>query len=80
MSDDYFLYAKRDEGDALATVDALLSQQRCIAEYPASVLLQWFHQDAHETKQTMNLRHFVVLLRNDVIDIIALSEPKMVKI
>jgi hypothetical protein len=77
--DDYLVYRKRDEGDALSTLrdakDAPLG--RSFYRVEESDFLAWFQVENHDIRRDRGLIHLVIMTMNDVIDVICCSDPRV---
>ena len=75
--DSYLLYMKRDEGDALRTINLIrenASLEPLIFLVDKSRLVRWFVSECEGMRKEEDLKHFVVASSNDVIDIICVDE------
>lgn len=76
--DDFMLYRKIDEGDALRTL-ASISDSGLRANWfyivKDSEFVAWYNYERCRPDSLQELFHFVIATSNDIIDVISLSHP-----
>jgi hypothetical protein len=78
--DSYVAFRKLDEGDAMQTLSCVSESSalgKCFYEVHNSEFLAWYHQQSHSVRKSSNIRHFAILATDDVIDVLALGEPRL---
>ncbi|MCX7513170.1 hypothetical protein [Frateuria sp. STR12] len=76
--DDYFLYRKVDEGDALTILAEVAKSDligQSLYEVLESSLVNEFMNQAYGIRCGQVIRHFLILTDQDVIDVLAISSP-----
>lgn len=79
--DDYLVYRKLDDGDALAAIDECAGSAelgRSFYRVEGSDFLDWFVAQSHGVRAKDALIHLTVMTTNDIIDVICFAEPKVV--
>jgi hypothetical protein len=76
--DDCLAHRKIDEGDAFVTLSEL-ARQGCLGgtfyRVDDSESLRWFRSESYGVRDTQDLVHYLLMTLNDVVDVIAISEP-----
>lgn len=76
--DSYLVYRKRDEGDALRTLDEMrrsTETTKCFYKVEGSDFISWFNAENYADKPLRPMGHYVISTLNDIIDVIALHGP-----
>ena len=77
---DYLVYRKLDEGDALRTLTVSAGTPRStIKTVTGSDFLAWFHAESYGIREDEGLMHFSVWTIDNIIDVIALSPPEILR-
>jgi hypothetical protein len=71
------LYRKTDEGDRLRTIqnDARI-KEAVFFIVECSSLVEWLSTESYEVRDVNAMKHFLFACSNDLIDVVAESEPK----
>ena len=75
--DSYLVYRKRDEGDALRTLDGMrrsIGTTHCFYKVEESDFIAWFNREIYADKPRQ-MEHYIIATLNDVIDVISLQGP-----
>lgn len=76
--DAYVAYRKLDEGDAMLTLRRVSDTSalgRTFYEVAESEFVAWYVAQGYGVRKGADIRHFTILTQNDVIDVLALSQP-----
>ncbi|SFN01071.1 hypothetical protein [Dokdonella immobilis] len=76
--DSYLAYRKVGESDSLILINELHKQSmlgKSFFRVNSSDFINWFQSQNHSVRELNSLAHYAIVTLDDVIDVVALSEP-----